>query len=40
VLLEARTTWVFAAIESGRPRRIAAEVRDRFPLVPDREAAA
>ena len=40
VLVEARTTWVFASIENGRPRRIAAEVRDRFPLVPGREAAA
>jgi acyl-CoA thioester hydrolase len=40
LLVEARTTWVFADIESGRPRRIAAEVRDRFPPVPGRDAAA
>ena len=38
VLVEARTTWVFADIESGRPRRISAEVRDRFPLLPGRDA--
>jgi len=40
VLLEARTTWVFASIENGRPRRVATEVRDRFPLVPGRETGA
>ena len=40
LLVEARTTWVFADIQSGRPRRIAAEVRDRFPLASAGNAAA
>jgi acyl-CoA thioester hydrolase len=40
LLVEARTTWVFADVASGRPRRIAPEVKRRFPCVPEREVAA
>ena len=40
VLLEARTTWVFAALASGRPRRIPAAVGERFPVAADGEVAA
>ena len=35
VLLEAATDWVYIEIARGRPTRVPAEVRARFPVEPD-----